>query len=73
MSIVPFSALSASDLTSLGNNVGSPKRRNRRRLLASVNRSVVVIATAVAELRCRQMGMTWGQSAPLRVKRRHKG
>jgi len=73
MSIVPLSALSSSDVTRLGNNVGTPKRRSRRRVVDSLNRSLVTIAHAVAELRCRQMGMTWGQSAPLRVTRRHKG
>jgi hypothetical protein len=73
MSIVPFSALSASDLTSLGNNVGTPKKRHHRRVVVSLNRSLVTIAHVVTELRCRQMGMTWSQSAPLRVTRRHRG
>ena len=73
MSIVPLSALSASERASLGNNIGSPKRRQRRRVLAAVNRSLAAIGEAVAELRCRQMGMTWGQTAPLRATRRHRG
>ena len=63
MSIVPFSALSNSDLSSLGNNVGAPKRRSRRRLLDALNRSLITIAHAVAELRHRQAGGS--QSAPL--------
>jgi len=73
MSIIPFSALSASELSSLGNNVGTPKRRRRRRVLAAVNRSLAALGEAVAELRCRQIGMTWGHTAPLRVTRRHRG
>ena len=70
MSIVPFSALSASDLSSLGNNIGVPKRRRRRRVLAAVNRSLATLGEAVAELRLRHAGMTWAQTAPLRVTRR---
>jgi hypothetical protein len=74
MSIVPSSALSASELSSLGNNVGIPKRRRRpRRVLAAVNRSLAAIGEAVAELRSRQMSMAWGYTAPLRVTRRHRG
>ena len=73
MSIVPFSALSASELSSLGNNVGSPRRRRHRGVLAAVNRSLATIGEAVAELRGRHLGMAWGHIVPLRVRRRRRG
>ncbi len=73
MSIVPSSALSASELSSLGNNIGAPKRRRRRRVLAAVNRSLAAIGEAVAELRHRRLNTAWGYSAPLRFTRRHGG
>ena len=73
MSIVPFSALSASDLSSLGNNIGAPKRRRRRRTLAAINRSLARIGEAVAELDSRQIGGTWSPSAPVHVTCRHRG
>ncbi len=73
MSIVPFSALSASELSSLGNNVGSPRRRRHRHVLVAVNRSLAAIGEAVAEPRGRHLGMAWGRIAPLRVTRSRRG
>lgn len=73
MSIVPFSALSASDLTSLGNNIRAPKRRRRRRLLAPVNRSLARIGEAVSELRCRSLAQMFSQSEPVPVTDRAQG
>ena len=64
MSIVPFTALSASELTRLGNNVGAPKRRRRRRrLLAPVNRSLARIGEAVSKLHCQPLAQLWAQRA----------
>lgn len=72
MSIVPMSALSRSDLSCLGNNIGAPRRRRHRRALAAVNRSLAAIGEAVAGLQ-NPAGLTWGHTAPLRVTRRHRG
>ncbi len=73
MSIVPFSALSSSELSSLGNNVGPPMKRRRRRVLSAVNRSLAALGEAITGLHRRQMSMDWGYTAPLRVARRHRG
>jgi len=73
MSIVPSASLSASELSSLGNNLSSPRRRRRNRGLAAVNRSLAVIGEAVAQLhRPMQTALTWGQMAPLRTTRRRR-
>ena len=72
MSIVPSSALSASEMAGLGNNMSAPRRR-RHRQLAAVNRSLAAIGEAVAQLhRSPQTVLTWGQIAPLRTTRRRR-
>jgi hypothetical protein len=55
MSIVSASALTAADIRLLGNNLGpyhkSFRRRQRRRLLRAVNRSLAPVGERVGRLR----------------------
>ncbi len=73
MSIIPSSELSASELSSLGNNVGLPRKRRRKRMLAAVNRSLAALGEAVAKLRSHDLSESWAYSAPLRTTRRRRG
>lgn len=52
MSIVPFSALSTSDLASLSNNIGMPKRHRQHRLEPdrAATGSVEAVAAQVAAI-----------------------
>jgi hypothetical protein len=70
MSIVPISSLSSSDLSILGNNIGTPARR-RRRNLGPVNRSLAALGEQVKSLHRPRLSGTWSQFAPCVVTRRN--